>query len=130
MSWAALALGLRLTGVVDRVEGDVAVVCWGPDQQADLPLAALPRAREGAGLVLRVRPAPRGALALNPRALAGRSGRLDLPVAARLEPGRTSRNHLRTHRVRPTPRPPAAPLPDRIDLRGPGATPSSTRSTP
>lgn len=129
MSWAAFALGLRLTGVVDRVEGGVAVICWDAEHQADLPLSAAPRLREGAGLIVRIRPAPRGALAVTTRTLAGRRGRLSLPPSAALQPGRTYRVRLRTHRVRPPPRPPATSLPDTIDLRGAGALHDSTRST-
>jgi hypothetical protein len=130
MSWAALALGLRLTGVVDRIEGEFAVVCWDAEHQAELPLAAAPRLREGIGLVVRIRPSPDGVLALTARSVASHGGPLSLPPAARLQPGRRYRLRLRTRRVRPPPWPRATPLPGRIDLRGSGTPHDSPRSTP
>ena len=130
MSWTALALGLRLTGVVDRIEGDIAVICWDDEHQAELPLMAAPRLREGVGLVVHLRPSQNGALALTARSVASVGGPLSLPPEARLEPGRRYRLRLRTQRVRPPPWPRATPLPDRIDLRGPGTPHDSQRSTP
>jgi hypothetical protein len=119
MSWAAVALGLRLTGVVDRIEGDQAVVCWDADRCTDIPLAVLPLVQEGDGLVVQVRTrrAPREAP--------------DAPHrTSRTVRARTTHLHIRTRRARPTRRPRVAPLPDVFDLTGPGATPDSHRSSP
>lgn len=49
---ALLVFGLRVHGVVDRVEGDWAVVEWEGRSIGDLPLSALPSGvREGDGVV-------------------------------------------------------------------------------
>jgi len=128
MTWAAVALGLRLAGVVDRIEGDQAVVCWGADLAAPLPLDLLPPVSEGLGLVVRVRAAPTGFAAISPSDLDSTAGPLHIP--ARLVPGRTYRLHFRTRPVRPPRRPPVASLPDVIDLSGAGTPPHSHRSSP
>lgn len=123
MSWAAVALGLRLTGVVDRIEGDQAVVCWDADHCTDLPLAVLPRVQEGDGLVVQVR---------SPRMARAGRGRTAAPLGRppRLQRARATHLQIRTRRVRPPRRPRAASLPDVFDLTGPGATPDSHRSSP
>lgn len=58
-----IPLLLHLHGVVDRVEGDVAVVEWRADAFADLPLALMPaETTEGCHLTVTVGPAPDGPL--------------------------------------------------------------------
>ena len=48
MRWAAWLFGVRLTGVIDRIEDDVSVVEWGRGCRTDVPTFALPAAiREG-----------------------------------------------------------------------------------
>lgn len=128
MTWAAVALGLRLAGVVDRIEGDQAVVCWDADHAAPLPLAVLPPVSEGLRIIVRVRAAPAGLAARTPSELESTAGPLHLP--ARLVPGRTYRLHFRTRPVRPPRRPPVASLPDVIDLSDAGTPPHSHRSSP
>jgi hypothetical protein len=39
--------GLANVGIVDRVEGPMAVVEWAPDSFSDVPTWLLPNAREG-----------------------------------------------------------------------------------
>ncbi len=99
--WPALALGLSLTGTVDRIEGDWAVVEWVDGSMSDLPLDAVPKElREGDSIVMRVRIGGRrldqkGAKAQ--RGHAGRAHALQPPLAARVllpasgtQPGRPS----------------------------------------
>lgn len=60
MTPVLLAVALRAVVVVDRVEGDVAVVEAADGALFDWPVAALPPgAREGDRLVVRVRRGPR-----------------------------------------------------------------------
>ena len=115
MKWAAFALGIRITGVIDRVEGGHAVVAWTSDHVSPLPLASLPPVTEGLGISVRIRSGRRGLQAMSPTALRSAAGPVELPL--RLTPGRTYRLRFRTHPVRSTRRPtPVASLPDVIEL--------------
>lgn len=120
MSPPLLLLGLRLVGVVDRVEGPMAVVEWRADCFGDLPLSLLPGGTgEGDQLLFDLDLHERGALlALEPgRALVllpGRPSTLNLPVEAQLRPG--LRYELRVQRSPSRPRQGAAirpPIPGR-----------------
>ena len=89
--WVYLALALRLSGTIDRIEGAWVVVEWSHGHFTDLPSAAfhcLPR--EGETVDLRIQSRPHGsALALpgpTPR-LSTTDGLLHLPESARLRPG-------------------------------------------
>lgn len=130
MSWAAMALGIRLTGVVDRIESDIAVVCWDAEHQSLLPVGGHRRLQEGSGLIVRIRPARRGALAGTSRSLTTPLGHLGLPPGSVLQPGQTYRIHMRIRWMRPPRRRLAASLPNRIDLAADGAFPPSKRSIP
>lgn len=102
-----LLLGIRLTAVVDRVEGPMAVVEWRSDTLADLPLALLPPdVGEGDRLLLRIGLHRRGAwLAVGEqRALLLASGRpmtLDIPVQPGLRVGQRYALRVRRSQVRP-----------------------------
>lgn len=125
-----MALGIRLTGVVDRIESDIAVVCWDAEHQSMVPIAGHRRLQEGSGLVVRIRPAQQGSLARTHRSLTTPTGLLGLPPGPVLQPGQTYRIHLRIRRMRPTRRHLVASLPDRIDLAADGDTHPSRRSVP
>lgn len=102
----ALLFGLRLSGVVDRIEGDFAVVEWAEGDLSDVPLSLLPeRIEEGDTLVLRLRPRPDGALALGtlPPRIATPKGPLTLPSSFPIRSG--SAWHFRTRAARTRPRP-------------------------
>ena len=74
-----IPLLLYLHGVVDRVEGDMAVVEWRADAFTDVPLALLPaETAEGCHLYLTVDPAPDGPLlALDAQALVAEGADVD-----------------------------------------------------
>ncbi len=104
-----LLLGLRITGVIDRVEGDQAVIEWREDALTDLPLAILPpELREGDRLIFRFGLQERGAvLALESgEALLMGPGRpitVHLPLEARLRAGHRYRLRVRHTPSRPHP---------------------------
>lgn len=112
MNALSLVLGLQLRGVVDRVEGDFAVVEWRDGSFADLPLALVPGAAEGLEIRLHLRPSRdrnRLTFAVGHTEIATPLGPLALPRRGRLRPGapyaiRTSVHHRR---------PPATPKPER-----------------
>ncbi len=100
MSLPRATVWLCLVGVVDRVEGDLAVVEWGPGDLSSLPANLVPGLRVGRGV----------------RVCATRVGR--------------ARLRIRTHALPRTPSPPSADLPDAIDLAAGPPTPSTPWSTP
>ncbi len=112
-----LLLGLRLSGVVDRIEGSQAVVEWREDALSDLPLAILPaELSEGDRLTLHFGLQERGSvLALTEgRALVlapGRPVTVHLPLEARLASGH--RYRLRVRRTPSRPHSGVAPRPRR-----------------
>lgn len=100
-----LLVGLRLWGVVDRVEGAYAVVEWQAEDLVDVPLSALPPdVGEGDRLYIRFGLQERGsALALASGSVLllgpGRAATVRLPGGSRLRPGR--RYAMRVRRLRP-----------------------------
>lgn len=93
MSPTLLAAALRLDAVVDRVEGEVAVIEWRVGALADVPLGLLPPdTGEGDRLVVEIAPAAGAeARAITPSALDlpgdGRPPVLLLPPEVHLAPG-------------------------------------------
>lgn len=100
-----LLVGLRLCGVVDRVEGAYAVVEWQVGELVDLPLSALPpELSEGDLLAVRFGLQEHGsALALASGAVlllgSERGATVRLPASSRLVPGR--RYAMRVRRLHP-----------------------------
>jgi hypothetical protein len=100
-----LLIGLRLCGVVDRVEGAYAVVEWQVGELVDLPLSALPPdVGEGDRLAVRFGLQERGtALATTSGSVlllgSGRATAVRLPERTRLHPGR--RYAMRVRRLHP-----------------------------
>lgn len=102
----ALLLGLRLSGTVDRIEGDFAVVEWAEGELSDVPLSLLPhRVDEGDLIVLRLRPQSGGALSLGtfPPRLATAEGPLTLPSSLSIRSGSAWQLRTRAARIRPRP---------------------------
>ena len=59
----ALVMAVQLTGVVDRIEGELAVVEWTDGGWSDLPLELLPETTgEGDTVALSLRTRPRGSV--------------------------------------------------------------------
>ncbi len=52
--------GLARVGVVDRIEGPMAVVEWAPDSFSDIPIWLLPHVQEGNRICLIGSPVQRG----------------------------------------------------------------------
>lgn len=81
MSACAALLGLQLRGVVDRIEGPMAVVEWRAGLLSDLPAALLPAgAGEGDAVVVQLR------LADPPAALCAADPQVRLPAGTFFPP--------------------------------------------
>ena len=59
-------LGLARVGVVDRVEGPMAVVEWSPDSFSDLPTWLFPQVQEGDRVCLIGSPPQRSSVEADP----------------------------------------------------------------
>ena len=84
----ALIFGVRLVAVVDRIEGDTAVLEWSAGVFADSPLDLLPQDTvEGDRLVAWLRPTASGPLAMHGPAIITPQGVLELPLQVPIRPG-------------------------------------------